>query len=530
MMKKFCFLLVLCLNIASAQVNATALGCPTAGNGSTITICNSDSTPISLFNLLVGASSGGNWIRMSGTGGTFDSSLGVFTPSENSTDSSFMYTIVGVAPCLDDSTIVYMNVVHQPINVVLSGNQNVCVGLTSAFVASVSGGAWTSSDTSIASVNAITGVVTGISAGTTTINYTITSVPCIDAVFTRTITISAPPEQPIVQGYTGICVGSFSTFSGNPLGGEWSSSNGAVAIVDSTGFVLGISSGTAIITYTIYGSGGCENKSDSKNVRVTTTPSIILTSSPSTTNQVVCLNSPIIPITYSIDLLNASGGDASGLPSGLLGSNNGSVFTISGSPTQAGTFSYLAQALGWCGFASLPGQITVLPESSTTLFCDPTQVTGPNTAFIDWSPIPGATNYQYSYSIDGAPEVNGSTANTNYEILNVLSGQNVTFTLTGAAGVGCFQETSTTCGSLTNEVFDSSVFSFFPNPLENILNLTASQTIKSIQIFNVLGQQVFDSAYQERELQIDLAYLSRGTYLVKVYTVDNTKTLRIVKN
>ncbi|MBL0013572.1 MAG: T9SS type A sorting domain-containing protein [Flavobacterium sp.] len=28
---------------------------------------------------------------------------------------------------------------------------------------------------------------------------------------------------------------------------------------------------------------------------------------------------------------------------------------------------------------------------------------------------------------------------------------------------------------------------------------------------------------------MDLAYLSSGNYLVKVYTVDNTKTLRIVK-
>ncbi|MBL0013573.1 MAG: Ig-like domain-containing protein [Flavobacterium sp.] len=451
-MKNLFFLFVLFFGIASTHVDAMAIGCPTAGNGSSITICDSYATPISLFGLLVGASSGGNWTRMSGIGGSFDALTGTFTPDVNTTDSSFLYTIVGVTPCLNDSSIVLMTVVHQPTAVALSGNQNVCIGLTSTFVAAVSGGTWSSSDTSIASVNAITGVVTGIAAGTTSISYTIASAPCFDAIFTRTITVTAPPEQPIMQGYTGICAGSYSVFSANPFGGSWSSSNSAVAMVDNTGFVLGVSSGTAVITYTIYGSGGCENRSDSKNVRVTSTPHIVLTSSPSTANQMVCVNSPIVPITYAIDLLDASGGDASGLPIGLLGSNNAGIFTISGTPTQTGSFPYIAHAVGWCGFASLAGNISVLPEINATLFCDPTQSTAPNAAFIDWVPIPGATNYQYSYSIDGGPEINGSTANSNYEIMNVLSGQNVTFTLTGATGINCFQETSTTCSSLSNEV------------------------------------------------------------------------------
>jgi Secretion system C-terminal sorting domain/Bacterial Ig-like domain (group 2) len=530
MMKKFYLLLALCVNIASAQPNAMAIGCPTAGSGSSITVCDSDSTPIALFNLLVGAFSGGNWMRMSGTGGTFDVLTGTFTLDENTTDSSFKYTIVGVAPCLDDSSIVSINVVHQPTSVVLSGNQNVCVGLTTAFVASVSGGTWSSSNSAIASVNAITGVVTGIAAGSTTISYLINPSPCVFVVSTSTITVTAPPEQPIMQGYTGICAGSYSTFSANPFGGFWSSSNSAVAMVDNTGFVLGITSGTAIITYTIFGSGGCENKSDSKSVRVTSTPHIVLTSSPSTTNQTVCIYTPIIPITYAVDLLDASGGDASGLPSGLSGSNNANIFTISGTPTQAGSFSYIAHAVGWCGFASLAGNITVLPATSTTLFCDPTQATAPNTAFIDWAPIAGVTNYQYSYSIDNAPEVLGSTTASNYEIANILPGQNVTFTLTNAVGVSCFQTTSTTCSSLANESFGASVFNVFPNPVGNILNVKSPEAIKSIQIFNVLGQQVFIHDYQESELQVDLTYLIRGTYLVKVLTSNTSRTYRILKN
>lgn len=449
---------------------------------------------------------------------------------KNSTDSSFMYTIVGVTPCLDDSSIVLINVVHQPTTVILSGNQDVCIGMSSTFAASIPEGIWSSSDSSIATVDGVTGVVLGISAGTTTISYTIAASPCIDAFFTRTITITAPPEQPSIQGYGGICAGSWTTFSASIPGGFWSSSNSSVAMIDTTGFVLGITSGTAIITYTIYGSGGCGNKSASSNVRVTSTPSIVLISDPSTANQTVCLNTPIIPIIYAIDLLDAYGGDATGLPNGISFTNNAGIFTISGTPTQAGSFSYIAHAVAWCGAASLPGHITVLPETTTTLFCDPTQATEPNTAFIDWVQIPGATNYQFSYSIDSAPEVYGSTTFSDYEIVNVLPGQSVSFTLTNALGVSCFQATSTTCSSLSNESFYSSVFNAFPNPVENILNVKSPQPIKSIQIFNVLGQQVFTNDYNEKEFQFNLSHLSSGTYLVKVFTEDSIKTFKILKN
>ena len=529
-MKNLSFLFVLCFGMASAQVDAIATGCPTAGIAASITICDSSVTPISLFDLLVGASSGGNWTRISGTGGTFDALLGTFTPAENATDSSFIYSIVGVAPCLDDSTIVFVNVVQQPTAVALSGIQNICIGLTSSFVASVAGGLWSSSDTSIASADTLTGVVTGNASGTTSIHYTLAFPPCIDAVFTRTITIMAPPEQPSIQGFPGICAGSYTTFSASIPGGFWSSSNNSVAMIDTTGFVLGITSGTAIITYTMNGSGGCGNKSASRNVRVTSTPSIVLTSDPSTANQIVCLNTPIIPITYAVDLLDASGGDATGLPNGLSGSNNAGLFTISGTPTQTGSFPYIAHAVAWCGFASLPGQISVLPESSTTLFCDPAQATGPNTVFFDWGPMSGATNYQYSYAINNGAEVNGSTTVSNFEVANVSPGQNVTFTLTNVLGVNCFQPISATCSSLSNEYFDSIVPNIFPNPVENMLNVNAPLAIKNIRIFNVVGQQVFENGYSETELQINLTHLIRGIYFVRVCTATAIKTFKIFKN
>ncbi|NIF07162.1 hypothetical protein F3J23_17195 [Chryseobacterium sp. Tr-659] len=53
----------------------------------------------------------------------------------------------------------------------LSGTQNICTGSNSSFSSTQSEGTWSSADTSIAIVST-TGVVTGVSAGTTTITYT----------------------------------------------------------------------------------------------------------------------------------------------------------------------------------------------------------------------------------------------------------------------------------------------------------------------------------------------------------------------
>ncbi|WP_193372059.1 Ig-like domain-containing protein, partial [Pedobacter agri] len=54
------------------------------------------------------------------------------------------------------------------------GTNTVCVGSTTQYSNSTSGGVWSSSNTAVATVNA-SGLVTGVSAGTATIIYTVTN-------------------------------------------------------------------------------------------------------------------------------------------------------------------------------------------------------------------------------------------------------------------------------------------------------------------------------------------------------------------
>jgi len=505
--------------------------CPEAGIAGNITICDDSSTVIDLFGIITGEDSGGTWTRFSGTGGTFDAATGTFTPGVGATTSSFMYTVTGTTPCPNDSSLATITINTTPNAGILAGVQNICVGFTTSFTSTATGGVWSSSNPAVATVNPVTGIVTGMSAGTATMTYTMNGIaPCVNGTATRTVTVNAEPEQPSIQGFQGICVGSWTVFTATPQGGTWSSSNNAVAMVDFTGFILGNSAGVSTISYTISGSGGCADRTAVRNVTVSTAPTIVLASAPITANQTVCENTPITPIIYNIGTLNAQDAMAISLPPGVSGSYNAGVFTISGTPTASGTFPYSAVAVGPCGTDSLLGTITVNPSISTTMFCDPSGVTMPNTVRIDWANIVGGTNFQYAYSIDNGPIVTGATNISNYEILGVLPGQSVTFTLTNVVGISCFQSTSVTCTNLANESFEIDDFQSFPNPVSNVLNLTSSKTINNVAIINSLGQVVLNQIYNSKSIQIDMSRFTSGIYMVKLLADSKSKTIKIIKD
>jgi len=113
-------------------------------------------------------------------------------------------------------------------------------------------------------------------------------------------------------------------------------------------------------TYTVTLVGGCGSAEARGSIKVRpNTTAITLTSSRRTANQKVRVNKPIKPITYSV--VDATGAVAKGLPPGVTGTYAGGVFTISGTPTVAGVFSYEVLPVGGCGDVKGTGLITVRP-------------------------------------------------------------------------------------------------------------------------------------------------------------------------
>ena len=151
----------------------------------------------------------------------------------------------------------------------LSGTQTVCSNGTVTFTSTVTGGSWSSNNTAVATVNSTTGVVSGVAAGSATMTYTVTGA-CSTGTSTRTITVTAAPNAGTLSGVQTVCTGSTTTFNSTQSGGAWTSSNTAIATINSsTGVVTGVAAGTATMTYTVTGTGGCANATATRTVTVT---------------------------------------------------------------------------------------------------------------------------------------------------------------------------------------------------------------------------------------------------------------------
>ena len=95
---------------------------------------------------------------------------------------------------------------------------------------------------------------------------------------------------------------------------------------------------------------------------------------------------------------------------------------------------------------------------------------------------------------------------------------------------GCTNtSTCVTVTTLGNENFDSSNFSYYPNPTSAILNLSYDAIIEEVQVFNLLGQQLITNKTKNKEVELDLSTLPTATYFVKIISEGKSKMIKIVK-
>ena len=83
--------------------------------------------------------------------------------------------------------------------------------------------------------------------------------------------------------------------------------------------------------------------------------------------------------------------------------------------------------------------------------------------------------------------------------------------------------------SLATDSFDNANFTFYPNPVKDVLNLSYSENITKVQVINLLGQEVRTNSMDATQAQVDMSNLPSGTYLVKVTANDKMKTIKVIK-
>ncbi len=324
---------------ASANKIVTVNAAPSAG-----TITGTASVCVGLTTALTDAVTGGTW--SSGAPGVATvGATGIVTGVAAGT-AIISYNIPSTCSGIVSATrIVTVN--SLPNAGVITGTGSVCTGSTTQLTDAIAGGTWSTSSAGIGMVGT-TGMVSGITPGTTIISYT-TINACGSSSATRIVTVNTVPVAGAITGSGIICTGGTSALTDVAADGVWSSSATGVATVAATGVVTGVTAGTATISYVVANTCGSANATTVVTVTAATAGTV---SGPSTvlTGATITLTDPVSGGTWSASNSRASVSGA-GLVLGLT----------------AGSVNITYSVTGACGTVSSTKTVTVISTVTVTV-------------------------------------------------------------------------------------------------------------------------------------------------------------------
>ncbi len=361
-----------------------------------------------------------------------------------------------------------------PANITSYGD-SACVNTSTVFADVTLGGAWTSSNTSVATVLTGSGVITGVSTGTAVITYSIPP----GCYTTRMVTINATPLA-ITGNSTAICPGTTVTLSDASTPGTWTSLRNFVATVTTTtGVVTGVSADTATIIFTT-----------NKNCKTST----VVTVNPAP----VPITGTNIPCGFSTDTVY------DGTPGGLWSSSSTGVATIGAATgiitTHSGGTSVITYKLVATGcYATKVLTVNPAPVPLVTY----NFVT--NSFFTDTF----YTSYQWYDDLEGAipGAVSFRTAalyNGHYWVVVVDTN--------GCVGEGAhvLYNTAMTGVQNTAHIDDARIY---PNPATNILHIESAVAVRAV-ITGIDGKTAMEQADAK---EMNITALANGMYFISLY-------------
>ena len=300
------------------------------------------------------------------------------------------------------TTVVNVSLAPGPI----LGTKSVCQGATTMLTDVIAGGTWTAGSTSVATIDYATGLVSGITVGTTTITYSLGGA-CVS-----NTTVTVLPLPAAITGTATVCVGATTPLTDATPGGTWSSSLATMASVSSSGLVTGMSAGTtAIISYTT-STFGC---SATRNVTVNPLPAAFALTG-------VCVGS-------SVTLTDATSGGTWVSGTGSVATIGSSSGIVTGGAPGTSLISYKLTSTG------------CLISAPVTVYALPAAISGPATVCI------GST----ILVTDATPGGTWSTGSTTIGVSTsgIVSGISVgTGIVTYTASTGCMATRTITVNPL----------------------------------------------------------------------------------
>lgn len=518
--------------------------------------------------------SGGVWSNVNHTVDTI-TAAGVLTGRSFGTDT-VKYTFVNTCGSSQSWVLTRIDTVvtAQPI----TGPTHVCVASTVTLAnANVIGtGVWGSLHAP-ATVSS-TGVVTGVSLGSSTITYAFSNA-CNSVTSSRTVFTEVLPAAGTITGPATVCAGSWITLSSSVSGGIWLSGTTSVAVVSSVGNVTGIAQGSSLISYYQSNSCGASFSTHTVNVQVPAgaisgndsvgIDSVIVLgnsttggtwSSADTTiakfisgSTLKGMDTGMTTVTYSVS--NTCGISSTTitmhvgpLPSGITISGPdtvcvGATITLTGSET-GGTWSNKHDTIST---VSAAGVVTGVEAGRDSIYYTYTTAFGSTKIlkriYVNEPPVisitaPSPISLGASYSLIGTPA--GGTWSTNNPSMTPLIGYG--FFVVIDTGTSIFTYTArNTCGTRSKTdtvrlpgttsingvaVANTTKLNVYPNPSQGALTLNitaaASESVM-VTVSNVTGQTVKELSVMTNTPTALTLDQPAGIYLLTAVTADGNK-------
>lgn len=300
----------------------------------------------------------------------------------------------------------------------ISGTFSACIGATPTLTGSASPHGttpWASSNTAVATISS-SGVITALTAGTTTITYKNTN-GCDTSI---SFTVNALPT---ISGTASACVGLTSTLTGSGTADAttpWASSNTGVATVSTSGLVTGVAAGTATITYK--NSLGCTNTvtftvnalptiSGTASACIGLTSTLSGSGTPDATTPWTSSSTGVATVSSSGVVTAVAAGTTTITYKNSLGCSNTTTFTVNALPTISGTASACPGSTSTLSGSGTPDATTPWASSNTSVATVSSGgvVTGvaAGTATITYKNSLGCSNTT-TFTVNALPTISGT--------------------------------------------------------------------------------------------------------------------------
>lgn len=263
-----------CTGVPFTVTVSVLSGVPTVNVGADQSICENATANFTVAT--VGAETG--YWATNGTGvigANLTNTSVTYTPGNGETGSVQIsyYATNGCGTTVDNATIT-LNVLPS---VSITGANILCNGASTTLSSTTASGIWSSSNVAVATVNSSTGVVTGVSNGTTTITYTVTGSGCTNTATSEMVVYNLPTATITTIGATTFCAGGSVSLVGPsaPAGMtytyQWNLAGSAISGATSSSYAA---SASGNYTLTVTNNNGCSATSSATVVTVNALPTV----------------------------------------------------------------------------------------------------------------------------------------------------------------------------------------------------------------------------------------------------------------